>query len=101
MVVKFDGIDIGLGYANPNASPATVTFQLLNTSGVAALPPATRTLAANNHTAVFVSEIFPSLPKEFFGTMQITTNTSTPVVATTLLFTGDGLFATLPMVPLP
>jgi hypothetical protein len=100
-VVRDEGVDFGLAYANPNTAPATVTFQLLNTTGVAVGSPVTRTLEANNHGALFVSELFPTMPARFFGTMTITTAASTPVTAITLLFTSAGLFSTVPMIPLP
>lgn len=90
-----------VAFANPNSTAATVTFQLLNTSGVAQFPSILRTLPANNQTAIYVTELFPNLPPSFFGTMQITTSAQTPLAAMTLLFGRDGQFAAFPMVPLP
>jgi hypothetical protein len=94
-------ISPAVAFANPNSTAATVTFQILNTSGVAQFPSVTRTLPANNQTAIFVVELFPNLPPSFFGTMQITTSAQTPLAAMTLLFGRDGQFAAFPMVPLP
>jgi len=89
----------GIAIANPGAASATITFQVLDTNGVAALPSITRTVVANGHTAFFMSELFPGLPQLFFGTMQIIS--STPVVTTALLFEPSGQFATFPVFPLP
>ena len=90
-----------VAFANPNSTAATVTFELLNTSGVAPFASVTRTLPPNNQTAIFVTELFPDLPANFWGTMQVTTSTQTPIVATTLLFQANGGFAAFPIVPLP
>jgi hypothetical protein len=89
----------GIAVANPGTASATITFQVLDSNGAAALPPVTRTVVANGHTALFLSELFPSLPQLFFGTMQITS--STPIVTTALLFEANGQFATFPVFPLP
>ena len=89
----------GIAVANPSTGSANITFQVLDTNGVAALPSVNRTVAANGHTAFFLSELFPGLPQAFFGTMQITS--STPVVTTALLFEASGQFATFPVFPLP
>lgn len=97
------GVESGtaVAFANPNSTAATVTFELLNTSGVAPFASVTRTLPPNNQTAIFVTELFPDLPANFWGTMQVTTSTQTPIVATTLLFRAGGGFAAFPIVPLP
>ena len=89
--------DTGVAVANPGSSSATITFQLLDANGVAALPSVNRTVAAKGHTAFFISQLFPSLPPGFFGTMQVTS--STPIVTTALLF-EDNVFATLPILAL-
>jgi len=89
-----------VAFANPNSTAATVTFQLLDTSGVP-FASVTRTLPSNNQTAIFVTELFPDLPANFWGTMRVTTSAQTPIVATTLLFQADGGFAAFPIVPLP
>ena len=93
-----DGSNTGVAVANPGAATVTITFQVLNASGVMPLPSVNRTLAPRGHTAFFVSELFPSLPEGFIGTMQIISNT--PIVATALLFESTGEFATLPVFPL-
>ena len=94
-------VSTAVAFANPNSTAATVTFELLNTSGVAPFASVTRTLPPNNQTAIFVTELFPDLPANFWGTMQVTTSTQTPIVATTLLFRAGGGFAAFPIVPLP
>ena len=92
-------VSTGVAVANPGSSPATVTFQLLNGTGGAVAVSATRTLDGYNHTAFFVSELFPSAPSTVFGSMRITSDL--PIVTTALVFTGPGLFSTLPVLPLP
>ena len=93
-----DKNDTGVAFANIGTAAASITFQLFDTSGVA-FSTVTRTLAAKNHTAFFVSQLFSGLPKKFYGTMRITSNT--PLVATALLFEETGQFATLPIIPPP
>jgi len=94
-------VSTAVAFANPNSTAATVTFELLDTSGVTPFASVTRTLPPNNHTAIFVTELFPSLPANFWGTMHVTTSAQTPIVATTLLFDHNGGFAAFPIVPLP
>jgi hypothetical protein len=98
-VTRISGSNSGIAVANPGVGAATVTFQLLDTNGVAPLPAVTRTVAAKGHTAFFASELFPALSQSFFGTIQITS--STPVVTTALVFETNGQFATFPVFPLP
>ena len=88
------GFSTGVAYANPDAGPASITLQLLNSEGVSVVPSTGRTLAGNQHTAAFVSELFPGAPA-FAGTMQIT---SAPVAlaAIALRFAPTGQFTTLP-----
>jgi hypothetical protein len=83
--------------ANPGASTANITFQLLDFNGVAAAPPATKTLAASNHTAFFVNQLFPNTT--IGGRLRILSDV--PIVATALLFQNNGQFATFPVFPLP
>ncbi len=92
------GSNTGVAVANPGANTASITFQLLDKNGVAALPPVTRALAGRNHTAFFISQLFPSLPTGFAGTMQIVSDR--PLVTTALLFENTGEFATFPVFPL-
>ena len=91
------GSDTGVAIANPNTANAAISLQLLTTDGVAALPPASITLAGNRHTARFVSQLFPN-SRGLFGTMQITS--SVPLATTALYFNGNGTFATVPVIPL-
>jgi len=98
--VNRKGADTGVAIANPGTATANITFQLLDTNGVATGSAINTTLAAMNHTAKFVSQLFPSVvgPTEFLGTMQITSQT--PLVATGLFFSSDGHFATVPVITL-
>src|SRR5262245_52453177 len=47
-----------VAFANPNAGPASITLQLLNSEGVSVVPSIGQSLAGNQHTAVFVSQLF-------------------------------------------
>jgi hypothetical protein len=86
-----------LAVANPGASTANITFQLLDSNGGAVAAPVTRTLAANNHTAFFVNQLFPNTT--IAGTMRVLSDV--PIVATGLLFQSNGQFETFPVFPLP
>src|SRR5262249_9158417 len=95
VVVKDNNSSTGVAVANPGGT-ANLRFQLLDTSGAEIAPQVTRTLAANNHTAFFVGDLFPSVTSKIFGTMRIISDV--PIVSTALLF-SLGSFATLPSVP--
>jgi hypothetical protein len=92
------GLDTGVAIANAGTGTATITFQLLDNIGTV-VGSVTRTLIANNHTAFFISELFPNAPPQVFGTMRITSDN--PIVTIALSFSGAGPFATLPVTPLP
>jgi hypothetical protein len=92
------GFNTGVAVANPNAGPTTITLQLLSSQGVTVVAtPATQPLAGNQHTAAFVSQLFPSAPA-FAGTMLI--DSQTPLAAIALRFSPSGLFTTLPPIPI-
>jgi hypothetical protein len=90
------GFSTGVAYANPNAGPASVTIQLLNSEGVGVLPSIGQTLAGNHHTAVFVNQLFPDVA--LAGSMQIVS--SVPLAAIALRVAPSGQFTTLPPVSL-
>jgi len=90
--------ETAVAIANPGTGTAAITFQLFDLDGNAIGSPATRTLAAHNHTAFFVSGLFPNVGFAFFGTLRFTSDN--PIVATALDFSGN-LFATSPVFPLP
>lgn len=90
----------GVAVVNPQTSPATITFQLVDPSGNQILPPVTRIVAAGNHTAFFVggaNQLFPAAPANVSGTLRITSDQ--PVATTALIFQGTA-FGTLPIYPL-
>lgn len=93
-----DNPNSGVAIANPGTDTATITFQLLDTTGTTAGPSVTKTLAANNHTALFINQLFPNLGSFFVGTVRITSDI--PVVSTALLFEHNGQFSTFPVFPL-
>jgi hypothetical protein len=97
IVSKSNSEDTGVAVANPSNSTVTITFQLRDKNGAPALPAATRTVPAQGHTSFFVSQLFPNLTSNFFGTLEITS--TTPIAATALLFDGP-VFGTLPVNPL-
>jgi hypothetical protein len=86
-----------LALANPGTTTATITFQLLDSSSFQVGSTVTRTLAANNHTAFFVNQLFPNTA--IGGQLRFTSDV--PIVATALLFQSNGEFATFPVFPLP
>jgi hypothetical protein len=96
---KNDNTNTAVAVANPGTKSATITFQILDGSGTPIVPQVTRTLAAKNHTAFFVPDLFPSAPFEIWGTMRITSDQ--PIVSTALLFIPGGGFITTPVFPLP
>jgi hypothetical protein len=91
------GFDTGVAFANPNSTPANITFSLFNAAGAPVGAPLVRTLATNQHNALFVSQLFQGAPP-FTGTMQIISDVPVAVVA--LRFASSGIFTTLPPVPL-
>jgi hypothetical protein len=86
-----------LAIVNPGTSTANITFQLLDSSGAPAAPNVTRTLAAKNHTAFFVNQLFPNTT--IAGKLRIFSDV--PTAATGLLFQSNGQFATFPVFPIP
>jgi hypothetical protein len=88
----------GVAVANPGSSAATITFQLRGMNGNLVSQPVSRTLGPKGHTAFFIDALFPNMPSQFFGTMQITSDI--PIVSTALLIERTGEFATLPIIPL-
>ena len=97
VIVKDNNTNTGVAVANPGNGTATLTFELLDKSGADIVTPVTRMLPANNHTAFFVTDLFPSVTAKIYGTMRITSDV--PIVSTALLF-SLGSFATLPLFPL-
>jgi hypothetical protein len=99
VIAKFPGSDIGLAFANPGTATAIITFQLLDSTGATVGAPVTRTLAASNHTAFLVSQIFPSLTSGMFvGSVRITSDN--PVASIALLLGSNNLFSSLPIIPI-
>jgi hypothetical protein len=95
MAATSDGANSAVAVVNPGTATANITFQLLDTNGTAAAPSVTKTLAANNHTAFFINQLFPNLGSFFIGTVRITSDI--PVVSTALIFEHNGQFSTVPV----
>jgi hypothetical protein len=98
VAVKNATLNTGVAIAYPGAGTATVTFQLLDKSGTLLVPAVTRTLNTNNHTAFFISELFPSAPASVTGMLRMISDK--PIVALALLITQPkGLLASTPTFP--
>ena len=99
--VDQNGTRTGVAFANPALEAATATLQLRDADGVG-IGTAPLTIPARGHTASFVSELFPSLPEGFVGTLTFASDL--PLTAITLRETsnqfGEPLYATLPIVDL-
>jgi len=96
--IKDSDSNTGLAVANPGAGVATITFVLVDKFGNQLVAPATRTIAANNHTAFFVSELFPNAPSIVTGMLRITSDKAIVVVP---LFFAGASFGAFPVIPLP
>jgi hypothetical protein len=94
--VLFANANTGVALLNAGSLPANLTFQYLDKSG-SQIGQVTRTLTANNHTAFFVSQLFPSAPSTAVGTLRILSDQA--VIGTALLFSGVA-FGTIPILPL-
>jgi len=99
VAIKNSSFNTGVAVANPGTETSTITFQLVDKSGSPIAPEVTRKLAANNHSAFFVGDLFPAAPSAIWGTLRITSDR--PVVSTALAFNPDNTFETLPVFPLP
>jgi hypothetical protein len=100
VAVRDNTSNTGVAIANPGNGPATVTFQLLDKSGQLIVPAVVKNLAANNQTALFISELFPgpNTPTTIRGTMRITSDLPVAVVALLIVQPGD-LLSTIPVFP--
>jgi hypothetical protein len=87
----------GVAVANPGSGTATITFQLVDFSGASVVPQVTKTLAANNHTAFFFSDLFPGAPSPFGGMLRII---SDKAIVSTALFFQDNAFGAGTVIPL-
>jgi len=92
----------GVVLANPGTSTASVAFELLDRRGNPIVQEAMRTLAPNNHTAFFLTDLFPNVPStifesQFAGRIRIISDRE--IVSAALLF-QKGTFVTNPIIPL-
>ena len=91
-----DSFDTGIAFFNPGATAVKVTIRIMDSTGLIVGPDATISLAAKNHTAKFVSEIFPWL-SNFRGSLAISAPSG--VSAVTLRQNATPLsYTTLPAV---
>jgi len=89
-----DRFDSAVALVNTGTSTADITLQILDGNAVVIAPPVVIPLPANNHTAKYVSQLFPSAVGHD-GTMQIIS--STPLAGVALRFSPSGSFTTLPV----
>jgi hypothetical protein len=80
------GSSTGVAVANPADQPTTLTFILLDRYG-SPLDSTTRTLPARGQIAIFAWQLFPGMPKQFTGLIEI--NSPSPVVSITLKLTEN------------
>jgi hypothetical protein len=90
------GYNIGVGYANPGAAAANVTFSLISTGG-ALVASTSQLFGPGNHAAGFTSQFFTPSPPQMAGTMQVVSDA--PLATIALRFDPNfALFTTLPPV---
>jgi hypothetical protein len=68
-------LDTGVAFFNPGVSTATLTFRLLDPSGVLVGSSAVRNVPGNGHMAEFISQIFDTIfpaAGNFWGSVAIT-----------------------------
>jgi len=92
--------DTGVALVNPNTTAATITASLIGINGE--LKSTTIALAPGEHSAKFISELFPDLSRDFQGGLSLTSNV--PISALTLRLTqnqrGQSIYSTLPIADL-
>jgi hypothetical protein len=97
--IEAGNVDVGVAFANPNSTGASVTFRFVANNGNQPFSAVSVNLGPNNHTAKFISQLFPSAVGSL-GTLQVIS--TQPLAMTALFFnTQSGLFTTLPVFPLP
>jgi hypothetical protein len=97
--IEAGNVDVGVAFANPNSVGAGVTFRFVSTNGNQPFPAVSINLGPNNHTAKFISQLFPSAVGSM-GTLQVIS--TQPLAMVALFFnTSNGLFTTMPVFPLP
>ena len=93
-----DGFNVGVAYSNVGAAAATVSLGLIS-SAAATVASTTQTLGAGNHNAIFLSELFGSVPA-MTGRLEIKATGST-LSTIALRFDRDfAVFTTLPPITL-
>ncbi|HYR89037.1 MAG TPA: lamin tail domain-containing protein [Terriglobia bacterium] len=91
-------IQSGFAIANASASTATVNIEAFRLDGTSTGLTTSVTIPVSGKTAKFTSEIFPSLPNPFKGTMKLTSTAAISVVGLRGRYNqrGDFLITTLP-----
>jgi hypothetical protein len=98
VAVRNSGENTGVAVAYPGTGTANITYQLLDKSGALIVPAVTKALGANNQTAFYITDLFPSVPAQVAGTLRIVSDQ--PIVAVALLIAQpQGLLSTIPVFP--
>lgn len=87
------GFNTGVAVANPTSSAIVVNYELLNVDG-ALVSSTTRTLAGGQHVALFLTELFSSVPS-MAGRLQISANTGALVAMALRFDNRNDRFTTL------
>ncbi len=103
--VRSAAISAGVAISNPGDQQIGVTMRLRGTNGQQ-VPGGLRSLAlaAGEHLAKFVDELFPNADlSDFEGTLTVTTGSLNALLVATALELGPqpGQFTTLPVTPIP
>jgi hypothetical protein len=96
-------VQSGLAITNGGSLPVTVTFDLRRLDGTSAGLTATRIIPGSGQLALFLNELFPSLPEQISGVLRISATEPGDVIGVVGLRTrinerGDFLITTVPPV---
>jgi len=92
------GHDSGIAVLNDGSNPAVIRLTVYNNQGTALPASSTITLAPRTQTATFVSQLFPSLPRGFRGTLEISADSPIHAIALRSTSAADRfLLAALPV----
>ncbi|MFH1574289.1 MAG: hypothetical protein ABIG68_09915, partial [Acidobacteriota bacterium] len=87
--------DAGVAIVNPADKDAALTLRAFRLDGIAEEGPSSLSLSAGHQRALFASELIPSLPGDFRGTIEISSETALATVALRATYGNRFLLATL------
>jgi hypothetical protein len=76
---QIGSLDTGFAVANPSSNSITVTFELTTATGITTGLTSSMVVGGNGQTAMFLRQLFPSLPDPFQGLLRISTPASTGI----------------------